>query len=111
MDECVFCKIVKGELASNILYETENLIAVPDINPSADTHILIIPKKHIETFLDILDEDKLITSEAVSLAQRIVKEKGIEGTYRFLVNGGSLQIIKHLHFHVQGGVIHHEKLK
>jgi len=78
MDDCIFCKIVKKEVPAKYLYESKNLIAIPDINPVAEVHILIIPKEHIPTFVDIKKEHKDLILEMVEVAQKFIKEKGVE---------------------------------
>ena len=103
MDDCIFCKIVKKEVPTKYLYESKNLIVIPDINPVAEVHILIIPKEHIPTFVDIKKEHKDLILEMVEVAQKFIKEKGVEKKYKIIFNGGSFQFVPHLHWHLLGG--------
>ncbi len=103
MDDCIFCKIVKKEVPAKYLYESKNLIVIPDINPAADVHILIISKEHISTFVDIKKEHKDLILEMVEVAQKFIKEKGVEKKYKMIFNGGSFQLVPHLHWHLVGG--------
>lgn len=101
--DCVFCKIVSREIAAEIEYESDRVIAFQDKNPAAQIHILIIPKAHIGRFIDIRDENKDVLSEVVAAAQKLIRDKHTEGKYRISFNGGSLQVVPHLHMHLLGG--------
>jgi histidine triad (HIT) family protein len=100
---CLFCKIVKKEIPSNIILEDENFIAFHDINPKAPVHILAIPKVHVSRFDEVSAE---IMAGMTTFIQNIAKEVGInESGYRVITNIGEIggQEVKHLHFHVLGG--------
>lgn len=106
MADCIFCKIIKGEIPSRKVYEDEDLYAFEDINPLAPVHILLIPKKHIPTLDDVAEEDQALLGKIVLTAQKIAAEKGLSADgYRLVsnckVNGG--QEVFHLHFHLLGG--------
>jgi histidine triad (HIT) family protein len=103
MADCVFCKIVKGEIPSKKAADTINVLAFYDIDPSADNHILIIPKRHIETFLDIKKEHMKIVHQMLRLTQKLIKDKKTENKYKLVVNGGEYQYVSHLHWHLLGG--------
>jgi len=110
MKDCLFCKICKKEIPSEIVYEDKFIVAFKDIDPKAKVHILFVPKKHIQTIdhLDLGDE-KLIGA-LIFAAQKIARKKGIsENGYRLVFNvkkyGG--QIVDHIHLHLLGG----QKLK
>ena len=103
MENCIFCKIVKREIPSEIVSETTNVLAFYDIDPSADTHILIIPKHHISSFLDLKKEDSEILSQMLRLTQDLIKDKKIENKYKIVINGGEYQFVPHLHLHLLGG--------
>ena len=103
MVDCVFCKIAEGKVPTKILTESETVIAFSDIKPSADTHILIVPKKHIETVMDIKLADSDLLGEMISVAQELIREKGLSKKYRLVFNGGSLQVVPHIHLHLLGG--------
>ena len=104
--DCIFCKILKREIPSTIVFEDEYCLAFEDINPQAPVHILVIPKKHIPTTLDIKEEDKELIGHLVVVAAKIAREKGIaEGGYRLVVNTNSDagQTVFHVHLHLLGG--------
>lgn len=106
MKNCIFCKIVNKELPAKILYEDEEIVAFPDIHPSAPVHILVVPKKHIETIDHLEEGDQKIVGQMVMIAQKIAREKKISAAgYRLVFNvkshGG--QIIDHIHLHLLGG--------
>lgn len=99
MSDCIFCKIINGEIPSTKLYENDYVIAIEDINPKAKVHSLVIPKTHIESFNEL--EDEKLMSEILKGVKEVVKIKGIK-SYRLHVNTGKEegQIVFHLHFHV-----------
>ncbi len=103
---CIFCRIVKGDISSNKIYENDSVLAFYDINPQSPVHILVIPKKHISTILDISEEDKNLVFELIDACNKVARQTGIsEKGFRIVVNtnpqGG--QSVYHLHFHVMGG--------
>ncbi len=103
---CAFCDIVEKKRSANILYEDDVVLAFEDINPQAPVHILVIPKKHIPTSLDIQDEDKSLVGYLFQIANKIAKEKGIaESGFRMVVNCNreAGQMIFHMHLHLLGG--------
>lgn len=106
MEECIFCKIIKGEIPSNIVYEDDRVIAFYDVNPAAPIHILVVPKKHIETLLDISEEDGDLISYIYKIINKIAKDEGFaDNGFRVIANCGedSGQEVKHIHFHVLAG--------
>lgn len=103
-ENCVFCKIVKGEIPSTKVYEDDKVLAFKDIEPIAPIHILVIPKVHIKSLLELEDDDLLIHINKV--IKIIAKEQGIDKKgFRVLTNVGEDggQAVKHLHFHILGG--------
>ncbi len=102
--DCIFCKIANKEIKGDIVFENENVIAFNDINPKAPVHILVIPKKHIESMLKIEDNDKELIGELVLSAKKIAEQKGLAG-YKLVINTGrdGGQIVDHLHLHLLGG--------
>ena len=106
MEDCLFCKIVKGVVPSNKVYEDEEILAFYDINPSAPIHILVIPKKHIATHNDIMEEDNQLMGKMHIVINKIAEEKDFkEKGYRIIMNCGEDggQEVKHIHFHVLAG--------
>lgn len=101
MEDCIFCKIVSGEAPSTIEGQNDHAIAFRNIQPVADVHILVIPQKHIETFLDI--EEAEVVIHMTKLAQEVIAKNGIEGGYKLAFNGGKYQKVPHLHLHILGG--------
>ena len=106
MDDCLFCKIIKGDIPSEKVYEDEEILAFKDINPAAPIHILVIPKKHIDSLAQIEKEDEKILGKIHGVINQIAKEQGfIKDGYRLIVNCGkdAGQEVMHLHFHVLAG--------
>lgn len=106
MDNCIFCKIIKGEIPSEKVYEDEEILAFKDINPVAPIHILVIPKKHIETLLDVKEEDNYLIGKIYATINKIAKDLGIEKDgFRVIANCGkdSGQEVMHIHFHLLAG--------
>ena len=106
MEDCLFCKIIDGQIDSDIVYEDNKVIAFKDINPQAPTHILIVPKKHISTLLDLEEEDNQLIGHIYQVANELAKEEGIaEDGFRVVSNckeaGG--QTVFHIHYHLLGG--------
>lgn len=101
MEDCIFCKIVKGEITTEKVYEDNDVIAFKDIKPAATVHILLCPKKHIESFLRI--SNNFDVTPMVKAAQRIIGEKNIQEGYKLVINGGKYQEVPHLHWHLLGG--------
>ena len=105
MENCIFCKIIKGEIPSTKVYEDEAILAFRDIAPQAPTHILVIPKVHIEDCNGISAENSAIVARIFEVIPQIAKEEGLEGGYRVVSNCGADagQTVQHLHFHILGG--------
>lgn len=106
MSDCIFCKIINGEIPSKKVYEDDDILAFEDINPMAKVHILLIPKKHIATAADLCEEDAAVIGKIFLVAKKIAEEKGMaEDGYRIVNNckshGG--QEVYHIHFHLLGG--------
>ena len=106
MENCLFCKIVRGEIPSDKVYEDDLVYAFRDINPQAPTHILIVPKMHLADCDDITSENSHVIARIFEVITKIAKEEGLEnGGYRVVTNCGSDagQTVMHLHFHLLGG--------
>lgn len=102
--DCIFCKIVNGEIPSEKVFENENVFAFLDINPKAKVHVLIVPKKHIESIKHLEEPDKILAGELFLAAKKIAKEKNLEG-YKLVINVGREggQLVDHLHLHLLSG--------
>jgi len=104
--DCIFCRIISGEIPSQIVYENETVLAFNDISPAAPVHILIVPKKHLASVDDITINDKDISAAMFEAAGEIAKLKNLSGDgYRLIINNGSAagQEVLHLHMHILGG--------
>lgn len=106
MEDCIFCKIVKGTIPSSKVYEDAEVVAFDDIHPMAPVHVIVIPKKHIPTLLDVTAENMNAVNAMVAAAREVARIKGIDKRgFRTVINcneeGG--QVIFHLHMHVLGG--------
>jgi len=103
MEDCVFCRIVRGEIPAKIVYESENVLAFDDVNPMAPVHVVAVPKIHVGTLMDVTEG---MMDSMISAVQEVAKIKGIDKKgFRTVVNcnedGG--QVIFHLHVHILGG--------
>lgn len=106
MEDCIFCKIVKGDIPSEKVYEDELILAFKDINPEAPIHIVVIPKKHIESLNELTEKDADIVAHIYIKTKELAQELGINKKgYRIVTNCGEQggQTVNHLHFHVLGG--------
>ena len=113
MEDCLFCKIIKGEIPSTKVYEDEDILAFNDINPAAPIHILVIPKKHIESLAHMQKEDEAIVGKIYGVINKIAEEKGFKDNGdRVIVNCGkdAGQEVMHLHFHVLAGAKFGDKI-
>ena len=106
MEDCVFCKIIKGEIPSKKVYEDDEILAFHDINPIAKVHVLVIPKIHIQSLLELKEENKDLLFHIFKKINEVAKIVGVDETgFRVISNVGedSGQAVKHLHFHILGG--------
>lgn len=104
--DCLFCKIIKKEIPSEIVYEDEEILAFKDIHPAAPVHILVIPKRHISSLIDLKVEDEQLIGKMYSVINKIAEEQGVKKSgYRVIVNCGedAGQEVMHLHFHLLAG--------
>ena len=104
--DCVFCKIVAGEIPSELLHQDEEVVAFHDINPQAPKHLVIIPKRHIPSLTDLSEAESPLIGHMVSIANQLAKREGIAETgYRLVINCGQEggQAVPHLHMHLLGG--------
>ena len=105
MDNCLFCKIIAGEIPSSKVYEDDEILAFKDINPMAPVHILIIPKVHIDGADKLNENNTDVVSKIFAVAAKLAEEFKLENGFRIVTNVGSDggQTVRHLHFHLLGG--------
>lgn len=106
MEDCIFCKIINKQIPSEIIYEDEEIIAFKDIEPVAPVHILVVPKKHISSVMDLSDEDQALIGKIYLSIKKLAVELGVEKEgFRVVTNCGENagQTVKHIHFHLLGG--------
>lgn len=116
MEDCIFCKIVRGEIPANKIYEDDDIIAFHDIHPATPVHFLLIPKQHIASLNEVEAEHQQLLGKILWLAPKLAKEQGCIDGFRTIINTGHEggQEIFHFHIHVIGGkklspMIHHEQ--
>ena len=105
-NDCVFCKIISGDIPSNKVYSDDQVYAFHDINPAAPTHVLVIPRKHLSAVNDRSEEHEPLLGALMAAANRIVVQLGLEESgFRYVINTGSHggQTVFHLHLHILGG--------
>ncbi|MBC2579247.1 histidine triad nucleotide-binding protein [Clostridium sp. DJ247] len=106
MEDCIFCKIIKGQIPCEKVYEDDIVLSFKDISPAAPIHVLIIPKEHISSLNDISEENSKIIAHIFIIAKKIAKDLGLsENGYRIVTNCGEDggQTVGHIHFHLLGG--------
>lgn len=105
MSSCLFCKIIAGEIPSNKVYEDDKILAFRDIAPQAPTHILVIPKAHIESCNAVTADNSALVAHIFEVIPAIAQAEGLHGGYRVVSNcgGDAGQTVPHLHFHILGG--------
>ena len=112
MNDCLFCRIIAGEIPSTKVYEDENVYAFRDINPQAPVHILVVPKQHIACAADITAENSAVVAHVFESIAKIAREEGLDSGYRIINNCGEDggQTVMHLHFHPISGEKLSEKI-
>ena len=106
MSDCIFCKIVRGDIPSPRVLEGDDWIAIRDINPAAPVHVLVIPRRHVESVAALEDGDGALAGDLLLAARDVARSQGIaESGYRTVINTGGHggQTVAHLHVHVMGG--------
>jgi len=106
MNDCIFCQIAAKKVPSKIQYEDDEIIAFDDIAPKAPVHILIVPKRHIESVNELKKEDIELIGKVILVAKKLAQEKGLKG-YKLVFNVGREggQLVDHLHLHLLGGMV------
>ena len=112
MADCLFCKIISGEIPAARVYEDDYVFAFRDINPQAPVHVLILPREHIGSAADLTAENSLHAAKCLEAAVKIAESEGLTGGFRLISNSGADggQTVFHLHFHLLGGAGLGEKL-
>ncbi|MGE5493538.1 MAG: histidine triad nucleotide-binding protein [Actinomycetota bacterium] len=105
MSDCIFCKIVRGEIPSKKVYEDDDLLAFNDINPARPVHVLVIPKKHITSLASVTEADAPLLGKMLAKANEIAVAQGSPDGFRVIINTGRVggQEVGHLHAHIVGG--------
>lgn len=103
--DCIFCKIVAGQIPSNFVYQDEDIVAFNDLAPQTPHHILFISRRHIPSMADLTPEDGILLAKVFTAAKKVSHDLGLRHGYRFLTNVGTDggQTVPHLHFHLLGG--------
>jgi histidine triad (HIT) family protein len=104
--DCLFCRIIRGDFGTEFVAESDEAVAFRDIDPKAPTHVLVVPRRHVNNLAELGREDSNLLSELIALTNRVARQAGIETSgYRVLANVGpdAGQSVAHLHFHVLGG--------
>ena len=102
---CIFCKIVRGDIPSRKVFEDDQVLAFHDIEPVAPVHFMLIPRKHIASMYDLTDDDAAAMGRIMTLAGRLAREQGAQDGFRTIINTGRVgrQEVQHIHVHVIGG--------
>jgi len=105
MSDCLFCKIIAGEIPSETVFEDEQLVVFRDINPKAEVHLLVIPRQHIASLEEVTPEQDALLAHMLRVMPQLAKSQGLEDGFRSIINTGKGggQIIFHLHMHLLGG--------
>ena len=105
MTDCVFCKIINGEIPAQRVFEDEHVFAFRDIAPQAPVHILIVPKEHVASVSELTPDNSYLAAKCLEAAAKLAESEGLGGGYRVITNTGpdAGQTVFHLHFHLLGG--------
>lgn len=105
MSDCIFCKIIRGELPSRKIYEDDDIFAFHDIHPQAPVHFMIIPKQHLVSLAEANDSHAPVLGKILAIAGRLAREQGLNDGFRTIINTGRIghQEVYHLHVHILGG--------
>ncbi len=102
--DCIFCKIRDRVIAKEFTYEDEEIMVFPDINPDKPIHLLVVPKKHVEDYLEFNDAN--LNIKVKNIIGKVIKDQKLDDGkgYRVSINGGGAQLVKHVHFHIMGPI-------
>lgn len=106
VEKCLFCRIISGELQSDVVYQDDEFFAFKDINPQAPTHVLIIPKTHFDSLVEMSDQQEKLLGRLIIIAKKLAEKEGVaKNGYRLVLNCGfeGGQVVPHLHLHLIGG--------
>jgi histidine triad (HIT) family protein len=105
MEECVFCRIVRGEIPATVVHQDELAVAFRDVRPQAPTHVLVVPRRHVASLAETTGEDAPLLGHLLALAAELARRLGLASGYRVVVNTGPQggQTVPHLHLHLLGG--------
>ncbi len=105
MTNCIFCKIANGEIPSKKFYEDEEMVIIADINPQAEKHYLLLPKRHFANIIEMTEEEAVILGKCLKKLSTLVDDLGLQGGFRLVSNKGAhaCQSVEHLHIHILGG--------
>ena len=105
MSDCIFCRIVRGEIPAKKVYEDDEILAFNDIAPARPVHILVIPKRHVDSLAHVGDADAPVLGKMLALANQLATEQGSPDGFRVIINTGRIghQEVPHLHIHIVGG--------
>ncbi|MEI7614525.1 MAG: histidine triad nucleotide-binding protein [Betaproteobacteria bacterium] len=105
MDNCLFCRIARGEIPSRKVFEDDEIFAFHDINPARPVHLLVIPKRHITSLATVSDADQPVLGRMLAVANALATENGSPDGFRVIINTGRIgqQEVQHLHAHIVGG--------
>ena len=105
MSDCIFCRIVRGEIPAKKIYEDEDIFAFHDIQPVAPVHFMIIPKRHIASLMEVTDADQMVLGRILGKANELARSQGLNEGFRTVINTGRIgnQEVYHLHVHIIGG--------
>ena len=107
VQDCIFCKIVRGEIPARKVYEDDDVLAFHDIHPQAPVHFMVIPKRHIGSLSDATQDDAGVLGKIMTLAGRLASEQGSPDGFRTIINTGRIgrQDVMHVHLHILGGTV------
>lgn len=104
-DDCIFCKIIAGTIPATFVHRDDDVVAIEDVRPQAPTHLLVLPRAHVPTLLDLKPDDGRLLGRIFATVDRLARERRLEKGFRVVVNNGrgAGQTVYHLHFHLLGG--------